>query len=101
MTQTNCIIFIFIFKMLFWGNNCLLISSQEQPDANMQNAETVITTDSERLPRAPASRLPSSARYLQGAGPGITADAQREVDGEGGGSPERGRRHHSGLLSSQ
>lgn len=52
MTQTNCIIFIFIFKMLFWGNNCLLISSQEQPDANMQNAETVITTEF----RAPSPR---------------------------------------------
>lgn len=30
MTKANCIIFIFITKMLFGGNNCLIISPQEQ-----------------------------------------------------------------------
>lgn len=30
MTGANCIIFIFITTTLFWGNNCLIISPQEQ-----------------------------------------------------------------------
>ena len=36
MTIANCIIFIFIIKMLFGGNNCLIISPQEQRSDNMR-----------------------------------------------------------------
>lgn len=36
MTKANCIIFNFIIKMLFRGNNCLIISPQGQWSDNMR-----------------------------------------------------------------
>lgn len=45
MTGANCIIFIFITTMLFWGNNCLIISLQEQSRDNRGVTNVVFNTE--------------------------------------------------------
>lgn len=45
MTKANCIIFIFIIKMLFGGNNCLIISLQEQWSDNMRITDAMFNME--------------------------------------------------------
>jgi hypothetical protein len=66
MTKANCIISIFITTMLFWGNNCLIISPEEQSSANRKITNAMCNMELERLaawrPRAPHYLAPLFSR---------------------------------------
>lgn len=69
MIKANCIIFIFIITMLFGGNNCLIISPQEQSRNNMRMTNAMFKMGLKTplmhvcLPPSPLSQLFSRSRH--------------------------------------